>query len=119
MIITTFDHHEEESVRQTFGHVQEKTENFFHFQKTESVIIVVWRFRVCMKKQITTNFSCQILDETRCIIVLLCCYEFMGNVQVSYTNQIEKTHINQTKLVHKQEKSKKQINHIGGKAKTI
>ncbi len=51
MIITTIDHHEEETVRQTFGHAQEQTENFFYFQKTESLIIVVWRLRVCMKKK--------------------------------------------------------------------
>ncbi len=49
-------------MRQTFGHVQEKTENFFHFQKTESVIIVVWRFRVCMKKKNPLEFC---FDITR------------------------------------------------------
>ncbi len=55
--ITTIDHHHNNwsswrrNCEATYGHVQEKTEKYFHFQKTESLIIVVWCFRVSMKKK--------------------------------------------------------------------
>ncbi len=72
--------HEEERVRQTFDHVQEKNENFVHFQKTESLIIVVWRFRVCMKTNHNNKLLLANAEKTRCIIVVVCCCEFMGNI---------------------------------------